>query len=82
MIDKKSIKIANSKEDNYYSYYKNLERCLKEMQKLDKILKLDIKEISVLNEFIIDIIVKSLEIIEKNEENKIYLLCNNIKNLI
>ena len=52
MISKESIKNATSKNDNYYSYFKNLERCLKEMQKLDKLLKLNIKELSILNEFI------------------------------
>ena len=52
MVDDKSIKNANLKNDNYYSFFKELEKCLKEMQKLDKILKLNIKELSVLNEFI------------------------------
>ena len=101
MIDEKSIERASSKDDNYYSYFKVLERCLKIIQKLDKSLRLDIKELSVLNEFIIiynvfenggklnnlDInelikkLTKSLEIIEKNEENKIKLLSENLKNL-
>ncbi len=52
MIDKKSINNAISKNDNYYSYFENLNRCLKEMQKLDKSLKMDIEELSILNEFI------------------------------
>ena len=52
MIDQDSIKNAFSKKDNYYSYFKDLERCLKEIQKFDQTLKLDIKELSVLNEFI------------------------------
>ena len=103
MIDEQSIKNAASKSnDNYYSYFKNLENCLKEMKKIDKILKLDIIELSVLNEFIIiynvfehagkvdklDIaelisnLSKSLEIIERNDENKIKSLCENLKTLI
>ena len=101
MIDKKSIEKAISKNDNYYSYFKNLERCSKEIQKLDKSLRLDIKELSVLNEFItiynvfeqsgkldnlninelIGNLTKSLEVIEKNEENKISILSENLKNL-
>ena len=101
MIDKKSIERANNKNDNYYSYFKVLETCLKEIQKLDKLLKLDIKELSVLNEFItiynvyerigkinnldmnklIDNLTKSLELIENNEESKISLLCDNLKDL-
>ena len=98
MIDKKSIEKASS---DYYSYFKVLERCLKEIQKLDKSLRLDIKEISVLNEFItiynvldkagkinnlniielIGNLNKSLEVIEKNEENKLDILKENLTNL-
>ena len=52
LIDKKAIGNATSKNDNYFSYFKDLERCLKDFKKLDKLLKLDIKELSVLNEFI------------------------------
>ena len=101
MIDKKSIEKAISKNDNYYSIFKNLERCSKEIQKLDKSLRLDKKELSVLNEFItiynvfeqsgkldnlninklIGNLTKSLEVIEKNEENKISILSENLKNL-
>ena len=51
MIDKKPIEKASSKDDNYYSYFKALERCLKDIQKLDKSLRLDKKELSVLNEY-------------------------------
>ena len=53
IIGKKSINITASRDDNYYSYFQNLERCLKEMKKLDNILKLDVKEISALNELLI-----------------------------
>ena len=101
MIDKKSIERAIPKNDNYYSYFKSLERCSKEIQKLDKSLRLDIKELSVLNEFItiynvfeqsgklnnlninelIENLTKSLDVIEKNEENKISKLSENLKNL-
>ena len=52
MIDKKSIEKASLKDDDYYSYFKSLERCSKELQKLNKLLRLDIKELSVLNDFI------------------------------
>ena len=54
MLDEQSFKnsISKNEKDNYYSYFKDLERCLKEMQMLDKMLKLDIKELSLLNEFI------------------------------
>ena len=104
MIDEQSIKntASKNKNDNYHSYFKNLESCLKEMQKIDKVLKLDIIGLSLLNEFIIiynvfehtgkvdklDLsllisnLTKSLEIIEKNDENKINLLCENLKNLV
>lgn len=99
LIDKKSVEKENSKNDNYYPYFKALERCLKEIQKLNKSLRLDVKELSILNEFIaiynvfekdgklnnLDIIelignlTKSLEVIEKNEKNKIRR--RNLKNL-
>jgi len=102
MISEKSIKNATSKNDNYYSYFKDLERCLNEMQKMDKILKLDIIELSVLKEFIIiynvfehsgkvdklDIkalignLTESLEIIERNDENKLKSLEENSKGSI
>ena len=52
MIDKKSIEKASLKEDDYYFYFKSLERCSKKIQKLNKSLRLDIKELSVLNDFI------------------------------
>ena len=52
MINEKAIEIAVSKNDNYYLYFENLEICLKIMHKLDKILKLDIKELSILDDFI------------------------------
>ena len=98
MIDKESIDKSNFKNDNYYSYFKVLEKCLKEIQKLDKVLKLDINELSLLNEFItiynacdhagkiknldanrfINSLIKSFEIVEKNEDNKISLLCENL----
>ena len=101
MISKKSIEKAFSKNDNYYSYFKTLERCLKTIQKLDKSLSLDIKELSVIDEFIaiynafekigklnnlninelIENITKNLEVSENNEENKIGILFENLKNL-
>ena len=52
MIDEQSIKNAASKNDNFYSYFKYLERCLKVIQKLAKILNIDMKELCVLKEFI------------------------------
>ena len=101
---KKRIMVIHflKKDNNYYSFFKDLKICLKEMQYLDKILKLNIKELSILNEFItiynvvenfekinklditifINILIKSLEIIEKNDENKIDLFCENLKILI
>ena len=53
ILDNKSIAIASLKNDNYNFYFRHLEKYLKEIQTLDKILKLDIKEISILNEFLI-----------------------------
>ena len=102
LLDKKSISIAASKGDNYNYYFQHIEIYLKEMQKLDMILKLDIKEISVLNELfiiysdyerlgkldnmdinkLIDIIIGSLEILKRKDENKIKALCENLKSLI
>ena len=75
---------------------------LKANKKIDKILKLDIKELNLLNEFIIicdefenagkvdklyiatliSHLTKRLEIIERNDENKIKILCENLKALI
>ena len=52
IIDRKSIEKASLKDDDYYSYFKSLERCSKELQKLNKLLRLDIKELNVLNDFI------------------------------
>ena len=78
MINKKSIKIATSKNDNYFSYFKNLERCLKEMNKLDRTLELDIKELSVLSE-IIDIY-KVFEHANKINKLDINELINSFKN--
>ena len=93
IIDEQTIKNITSKNKNvnYYSYFKNLKICLKEMQKIDKKLKLDIIELNILNEFIIiyDVIehagkierldievlisflIKSLEIIERKDENNL-----------
>ena len=44
--------ISKNKNDNYYYYFKKLDICLKEMQKIDKVLKLDVIELSILTEFI------------------------------
>ena len=52
MIDKKSIEKDSLKDDDYYSYFKSLERCSKELQKFNKLLRWDIKELIVLNDFI------------------------------
>ena len=54
MIDEQSIKNTNSKNqyDNLHSYFNNLEISPKEISKIDKILKLNIIEWSVLKEFI------------------------------
>ena len=54
IVSEQAIKIAASKNinDNYYSYFKQLENCLKELQKISKILKIDIIELSILKEFI------------------------------
>ena len=78
MINKESIKIATSKNDNYFSYFKNLERCLKEMKKLDRSLELDIKELSVLSEFID--IYKVFEHANKINKLDINELINSFKN--
>ena len=104
LLDEQSVGNAAKKNmnDNYHSYFKNLEICLKEMQKLDKILKLNITELSALYELIeiynafeisgkvdkLDIpliianLTKSLDIIEKNDENKIKSLSDNLISLI
>ena len=102
LLDNKSIKIANSSNDNLISYFRKLEKCLKEMKYLDIKLKLEIKEIHILKELIIiyktfieneiikdldickiiNILKKGLSINEKNGENEIKLLCNNLKFLI
>jgi hypothetical protein len=102
MIDEQSIKNAASKNDNFYSYFKDLERCLKVIQKLTKILNIDMKELCVLNEFItiynayeqavkikkLDInqlfinMTKSLDIIKRNDENKIKSSSENLNLLI
>jgi hypothetical protein len=39
MIDKKSIEKDSLKDDDYYSYFKSLERCSKELQKFNKLLR-------------------------------------------
>ena len=104
IVDEQTIKnvVSKNRNDNYYSYFKQLEYCFKEFEKLDKTLRLNIIELSVLEEFItiynvfehsgkikkldisllINNLTKSLEIIEKNDENKINLLCENLQNLI
>ena len=51
MIDKKSIEKDSLKDDDYYLYFKSFERCSKE--KINKLLRWDIKELNVLNDFII-----------------------------
>ena len=55
LLDEQSVGNAAKKNmnDNYHSYFKNLGICLKEMQKLDKILKLNITELSALYELIV-----------------------------
>ena len=104
IVDEQTIKnvVSKNQNDNYYSYFKHLEYCFKELEKLDQTLRLNIIELSVLKEFIkiynvfelsgkikkldisllINYLTKSLEIIEKNDENKINLLCDNLKKLI
>ena len=76
MINKKSIQNAISRNDNYYIYFKELERCLKLMKNLDKILKLDIKELSILEEFIN--IYNVFENAGKVENFDITMLINNL----
>ena len=101
MIDKELIKNLASGEDSYFnsyfSYFKDLERCLKDFQKLDKLLKLDIKELSILDEFIniykvyehsgkvnnLDITALINNLTKSLESNKeINSLCENLKALI
>ena len=80
MIDKESIKNLASENDSYFnsyfSYFKDLERCLKDFQNLDQLLKLDIKELSVLNEFIN--IYKVFEHLGKVNKLDINKLINNL----
>ena len=50
MMNKMSIGKVPLKDEDYYSYFKSLEQYSKE--KLNKLLRLDIKELSVLNDCI------------------------------
>ena len=100
-LSDKGIKIASLKKDNYLSYFKYLKECMNTIQKMDEILRLNIIELDIINEYmaiydssiiknlnklnihkLIMNLKKNLEIVEKNDENKIELLCDNLKILI
>ena len=71
MINKMLIGKAPLKDDDYYSYFKSLERYSKE--KLHKLLRLDIKELSVLNDFITiyNVFEKAGRLIKLNRKRKV-----------
>lgn len=71
--------VNKNKNDNGYSYFKYLEEALDKMLKLDNILKLDILELKILNDFIIINNIFECQNKKDSIDEKLKVLISNIK---